>query len=233
MVVYHASRCSSLERRILVPPNLGGQAMIFPKTSASQGFGIAFAALCFCSFGCFRIFRSDLSACLYSTSFKVSAPGGGALACARVGGFVGGSGGSLGAGGGADGAGVGGGADLPNSRSSNCLNFRSKSSSKLSSCCLVKPAMVMETIGLSGSSIKVIHRNSSRFCNVDLLQILEASMDRMPIERIQWLLQALVDERIGDVFALCSDGIQHFAVANSRQRILENWILCRCYHVVT
>ena len=112
---------------MLVPPNLGGHAMQFPKTknSASQDSGSAFEALGFWSIGCFPKCRSDLSACLYSTSFKVSILGGGARA--GVGGSVGGSGGSsgCGAGGGGGGAGSGadGGADLPNSRSSSCLNF--------------------------------------------------------------------------------------------------------------
>ena len=145
-----------------MPPNLGGQAMTFPKTSASQGFSSAFEALGFCAIGCFPKYRSDLSACLYSTSFNISILGGGARA--GVGGFVGGSGGSssCGAGGG---GGAGSGADHPSSRSSSSLNFQLKSSSKLSSYCLVKPAIVMETIGLcSGSStVRVIRRNSSSF----------------------------------------------------------------------
>ena len=91
----------------------------------------------------------------------------------------------FGAGGGSDGAGTDGGAedrcagDRRSSRSSSSLNFRSESSSKLSSCCLVKPAMVMETIGLcSGPSVTVTHRNSSRFYSVDFLQSLAASMHR-------------------------------------------------------
>ena len=108
---------------------------------------------------------------MYSTSSKVWVLDGGAWA--GVGGLIEASGGSsggseahgFGAGGRADGAGADGGAEdrcahyWPR-RSSSSLNFRPKSSSKPPSCCLVKPAMVMETISLcSGSSVTLTHRN--------------------------------------------------------------------------
>ena len=121
MVVYYVLRCWSLERRMLVPPNLGGHAMQFPKTSTSRGVGTVFKT------GCSQIGSSDLQVYWYSTSFKVSVLGGGAQV--GVGGSAGGSGGRSGnarvhgAGAGADGAGTDGGADLPNSRSSSSRNF--------------------------------------------------------------------------------------------------------------
>ena len=54
----------------------------------------------------------------------------------------------------------------------------------------------------------------------------------MPNERIRWLLQALVYGRIGD------DALQRWIWFNTFQwriggRGSWNWILCRCYHVVT
>ena len=50
------------------------------------------------------------------------------------------------------------------SRPSSFLDFRSKSSSKLTSCCLVQPAMVIETIGLSsGSSVTATHETARIF----------------------------------------------------------------------
>ena len=50
MVVYHASSSSSREKRMWVPPNLGGHAMQFSKNSASRILRILLLleAPCFC-----------------------------------------------------------------------------------------------------------------------------------------------------------------------------------------